>query len=142
MIKEFPKHITILIQSNGKPREGVLFHVVLAAKEKNDYTLGPFLSDSNGQFELTKDYVSKEISKMLSEFPMDYSSAIDEIKDSIIFQIDGKNTIEKRIQVLSKYYPDNAIELINKYELSINKQFVEDKSIKKELNSRIEIALT
>ena len=140
-MSKFPDHIVISITSNGKPLPKVLFEVIVISNQKNNYTIGPFLTDAFGKSDLTKELVIKEINKAMAEFPMDYSSNLDNCKDVIVIKIEGKVSIEKKIQSLLRYYPDYGIELISAFENSINITFLNDFKIEKQINDRIEIAL-
>lgn len=141
-MSKFPDHICISILSNGKPLAKVLFYVIVISKQKNNYTLGPFLTDDLGKFNLLKELVIKEINIAMTEFPMDYSSSLEDCTNTIVIEIDGKESIEKSIQNLLKYYPINANELISTYENSINRTFVNDFKIEKYINDWIEISIT
>lgn len=141
-MSKLPKYICISIISNGKPLTKVLFYIIIISKHKNNYTLGPFLTDDSGKYNLSKEIVIKEIDIAMTEFPMDYSSHLEDCTNNIVIVIEGKETIEKKIQSLLKYYPVNAKTLISVYENSINSTFVSDFKIEMQINDRIEISLT
>lgn len=141
-MSKFPDHICISILSNGKPLAKVLFYVIVISKQKNNYTLGPFLTDDLGKFNLLKELVIKEINIAMAEFPMDYSSSLEDCTNTIVIEIDGKESIDKSIRNLLKYYPINANELISAYENSINRTIVNDFKIEKYINDWIEISIT
>jgi hypothetical protein len=141
MMMKFPDHVTISIFYNNSPLVNILIYVIIKVQNKNNFTLGPFLSDQNGECFLTREFVFAEMKKTVEIFPMDYSAELKNILNVIDIQIDSKETIEKRILTLSEFYPESSIELKAKYGISFNRQLNNDFKVQKEITQRIKIVL-
>jgi len=88
----------------------VLF-VVLFATRKNNYTLGPFLTDEKGEVTITRKVIEKEIADTKKEFPMDYSDDLSECQFKILVTIESAESLAERWKKLKEYYPDRANKL-------------------------------
>lgn len=115
---EWPKNLTIKVCSPDKKysvKKLVLF-ILISATHKNDYSLGPFFTDENGEVAITRNTVEKEICKTYDESPMDYTSTLDECRSQVTIEIESKTSLQERWQRLNEFYPKEAehlMEIIN-----------------------------
>ncbi len=91
---------------NGKPIENLLVYFTLFANKKNDYSIGPFLSDINGEIKLSKSKLEDEIKKSRELFIMDYSSDLEDCKQELGISIDDMKDIEIRLKKINNFYPE------------------------------------
>lgn len=65
--------ITAIDSDTGCAIPEVAFVLALRAQEKNDYFVGPFITDRDGRAEFTKEVCEKEIERTKQMFIMDYA---------------------------------------------------------------------
>jgi hypothetical protein len=129
---KWPSQLLIRIVSR-KTKQGVenlLFYVLILAERKNDYALGPFLTDRRGEVTLSKEQVLQAIQKAQQEFAMDYADDLEQCKDLISVIIDNKDVLHERLNRLNKYYPEAAERLRTLLKKAANSNV---KSIEKEI---------
>ena len=97
--------------------------VTILANKKNNYSTGSLKTNSNGKIILLKLEIENIIDKAMNEFIMDYSSTIDECKDSIIITVENISDLDFRIKKIEKHYPENAKNLSKLVDNCSNKIF-------------------
>lgn len=80
MTDVFPKEIRIRIvdASRRNPVPGVPVLLMLVAERKNDYPVGPLISDQAGRVVFTRSQMTESITLNQKHFPMDYAGKLDE----------------------------------------------------------------
>lgn len=99
----------------------VLFIQVLVAR-KNNYSLGPLVTDGLGRVTLAKADVDRAISEAMRESPMDYSSEISSCTGDLLIMVDDQEALEKRIERIATFYPDEAARLRSLAENRVNRE--------------------
>jgi len=118
--------IKILEKISLLPVPGVYFEIELIAQFKNNYFIGPFITDSFGESIITKDIIIQQINRDKDFYMMDYASDIDDCDDEIIIHVLSGESIRQKINNVKKYFPENA-ELLNAlFSVSINERFTVD----------------
>jgi len=74
-----PDTLTIVARDRktGLPAEGVAIVLVLFAKEKNNYTVGPLISNANGEVKFTREECEFSVKRSQEMFLMDYQGDLD-----------------------------------------------------------------
>jgi carboxypeptidase C (cathepsin A) len=83
------------------PLDNFLLYIKTYAKHKNDFYLGPFVSDKNGVITITKNDLDNEVTANYESGLMDYSS----IENSFTFvelRLYDQNEIDKMIESRTK----------------------------------------
>lgn len=121
----FPKNLKITIKdhSTKKPISNVLFYIELIAPEKNNYYIGPFLTDTLGETIISKIIVNKQISESRALFIMDYVSSLEDCKENIKINIFNGKELRQRLHSTKKYFPEDAKHLEDLFNNSINEKF-------------------
>jgi len=103
----------------------VLFHVRIMSSKKNDYSMGPFVSNKSGKFMIEKNEIKKSIRESKNKFPMDYASNLEECT-GIEIQVDSIKTINSRLEKIERFYPEKASDLRRKMKRNIENNRVKD----------------
>ena len=104
-----PDEITIrCLSASGAPIENIMVFVRIHATHKNDYVVGPLLSDGDGLCRLTRAAVQAEIADAMHLFPMDYSSTLEQCSDTVTVVLESTVEMERRIATVERYWPDRA----------------------------------
>lgn len=136
---DFPDKLKIKLNEKNtmKPISSILFFIKLKAKNKNNYFIGPFLTDIFGEVIIDKEYVNKQIDESKDLFVMDYTSNLEECEVEIEICIFSGENLKQRIQKANKYFPKDAKHLEGLYEESINDKFSMDIIKVLEINDEI-----
>jgi spore coat polysaccharide biosynthesis protein SpsF (cytidylyltransferase family) len=102
-----PERILLKIKSSKYPVDNLILYIEIIAREKNNYGLGPLKTDQNGEVEVTRKMIEKEIHESKRMFIMDYSSNIEECSDEIIIKISSQEDLQRIRKNLQKFYPNN-----------------------------------
>lgn len=96
----FPKTVTFrLINAKTKsPIPNVAASLVLYAHSKNDYYVGPKISDKAGRVIFTKEDCLKEIEASQKMFLMDYSSSLDQCLPKVSIKIKSRDEMVAAIE--------------------------------------------
>lgn len=105
----FPEKLTLKFVSSitKMPIAGLIVLVILKAKEKNDYSLVPLLTDKNGELNIFKQDAIKIITKAQIEAPMDYAGTLEDVT-SLKIVVENDQALRERYQRILKYYPEDA----------------------------------
>lgn len=100
-----------VLEKSNKPIANLATMLILYANRKNDYSIGPKISDEDGIVAFTKSECLKEIEVSKKTFLMDYSSSLVECLPKFTLRIINMNQIDRIIeywkenkQILSKLY--------------------------------------
>jgi carboxypeptidase C (cathepsin A) len=99
-----PDKITVKLikqRQQDLPLDNFLLYIKTYAKHKNDFYLGPFVSDKNGVITITKNDLDNEVTATYESGLMDYSS----IENSFTFvelRLYDQNEIDKMIESRTK----------------------------------------
>ncbi len=106
----FPDKISITVENleDKKAAQNLVCYVEILAQKKNNYTLGPFLTDESGKIVLTQRLIGDTITEWMNEYPMDYASDLSDCKDEIVIKIPPIAQLKERVTILEKFYPDEA----------------------------------
>lgn len=110
---QWPDCVKIIFQSTNaryKTSKLIVF-IEIHASHKNNYTLGPFKVDDNGELEIARHTIEEQISSIQEQFPMDYADTLDKCDSEITVEIESKSSLEGRWRSLNEFYPDDAMEL-------------------------------
>jgi carboxypeptidase C (cathepsin A) len=101
-----PDKITVkLIKQRQQdfPVDNILLYIKTSARHKNDFYLGPFVSDKNGVVTITKNDINNEVTATYESGLMDYSS----IENSFTFvelRLYDQDEIDRMIQSRTKVW--------------------------------------
>ncbi len=77
----FPDMLTVVARSRdtGLPAEGIAIFLVLFAESKNNYTVGPLISDERGEVKFISAQREFAIKRAQEMFIMDYEGDLGEL---------------------------------------------------------------
>ncbi len=128
----FPEIVKFtFVDSNTKQSiKNIAASLILYAYKKNDYYVGPKISDKNGNIYFTKDDCLKEIKSSQKFYIMDYSSNLEECLNKVSIKIKDfkelKLGINKMRQLRNIYqnYWDCSEEHLNALERVDNAKYI------------------
>lgn len=97
---KFPDTLTVLARDRdtGLPVKGVAIILVLFAKHKNDYNVGPLITDETGRVEFTRAECEFAIQRAQEAFVMDYQGNLEDCRPVIEVGIHLPEHIETMLQ--------------------------------------------
>lgn len=99
----------IFIGSEGLLK-GLIVYVIFYSSRKNNFTIGPLLSNAQGEIILCENVVRKVISNSKNDFPMDYDGGIEDCyKVEVI--VESMEELKSRFDRLNEFYSDSAASL-------------------------------
>lgn len=122
MKSNWPRSLNFKLIADGKAASNVLVYFILISTNKNNFTIGPMLTNNAGLVELTKDIMIKSIETHKQNYPMDYVDTLDSCI-GIEILVESICELEKRINRLIEYYPQKATKLQNLVVNSSNIKF-------------------
>jgi hypothetical protein len=90
--------VTILEQNTNLPIEELAVVLELFATRKNNYIIGPFVSDSLGQVKFTRDECKRSIKADKEMFLMDYIDDLEECKQCLDVRLHSPEHIAAMLQ--------------------------------------------
>ena len=92
----FPDTLTVLVRDEGAglPAKDVAVVLVLFAAHKNDYSVGPLISDENGHVEFTRAECEFAIKRAQEMFLMDYSGNLGSCRPVIEVRLHPQERVE------------------------------------------------
>lgn len=101
----FPSKLSIefVDVQSSHPIKNLVIFFTLFAKEKNNYTIGPFLSNKEGRCIIVRDKVKQDIKSSQSMYVMDYKSQLEECKDEFTVHIASIQQIKFFLEDYKKY---------------------------------------
>lgn len=107
----WPEMLNLIFRLGGKPCERLVIYVSLLAKKKNNYSLGPFLTNESCEIGISADYVRAQMELTRQDFPMDYEFLnLDEISE-ITVEIESRKSLTERYKRIQTFYPHEAMRL-------------------------------
>jgi hypothetical protein len=108
----WPQRLTLTFLSvpDGECIRNLAVGLTITMERKNDYHLGPFLTDQHGSIELGIEEVERSIQEVQGESLMDYSP-IDlraRPKFDIEISIESKQGLRSRAERLKPFFPDRS----------------------------------
>jgi len=107
---------------NGYSIKNLLVTIILRVKIKNDYYIGPLITNDIGIIEVTQDELETEINKIQADFIMDYAASIHDCVN-VEIKIEDILDLEKKVKNLKNWDSDKAYELQEKIKNSVNSQY-------------------
>ncbi len=100
----FPNRVTFRLfdSKRGVSASNVAVSLVLYARKKNDYFVGPKITDKNGKVVFEKRECIKEIENSKKIYLMDYSSNLEDCSPKISIKIKPRNEINFAVENMRK----------------------------------------
>jgi hypothetical protein len=97
---ELPEILTVtaLDQKTSLPAEGLAIVVELFASRKNDYIVGPAISDFSGQVKFTRDECERSVKSDQQMFLMDYVGDISDCAPYLEIRLHAPEHIARMLQ--------------------------------------------
>ena len=101
----FPEKVSLqfLDEKTQQPIPKLVVSLTLLAHRKNDYPVGPVLTDQNGLVSFSRNDCLKAIEDSKTLFLMDYASSLEECLPKVLLKIMSKEEIESCIQARTEY---------------------------------------
>jgi len=101
----FPDQLIVRLveEDTGCPVPYIAITLTLYARKKNDYHLGPDLSDSSGIITIDRDWVKRSLEANINCFPMDYYSTMGDCYPYIGIKIMSIDDIHRAIAAMKLY---------------------------------------
>lgn len=116
-----PKNIEFLfINKRHQIQSDLIVFFILKVPRKNDYYIRS-KTDKDGRINLERGMISYQISRNMKDFPMDYSSTLEECTIMEI-RIETKEELENKIISMENYYPEEALLFKNEMNACRNNQ--------------------
>ncbi len=106
------KDIFVKIRNDSGVLSNFICSVQLLVYKKNDFSIGFFKTDENGEFIIKKSLIKKLIKTETFNFPMDYNDNIKNFNGEIKFLIESQMDLQNRLNRIIEFYPENS-ELMN-----------------------------
>lgn len=106
----WPAEIVLKFTYCNNIASDLLVFVVLFAKQKNNYTIGPLLANDQGEIFLRELDLRSHIEKQQSDFPMDYDGGLGDCFGFEVIVEDAKELCQ-RVTRLREFYSDEADKL-------------------------------
>src|SRR5258708_11381985 len=96
----FPEKLTVVARdgATSQPVKDVAIVLVLFAKRKNDYSVGPLITNENGKVESTRAECESAIKQAQEAFVMDYHGDLESCRPLIEVRLHLPEYIEKMLQ--------------------------------------------
>ena len=116
-----PKNIEFLfINKRHQIQPDLIVFFILKVPRKNDYYIRS-KTDKDGKINLERGMISYQISRNMKDFPMDYSSTLEECTIMEI-RIETKEELENKIISMENYYLEEALLFKNEMNACRNNQ--------------------
>jgi len=113
--------------------EKLIVFFIFKSKIKNNFTIGPKVSNNSGDIILTKKSVEEIIALSKNSSPMDYGGELSDC-DLLSIVVETRSELEERITRLNEFYPNNALALQKILESASN----DERSLNKEIKMPIQ----
>jgi uncharacterized protein (UPF0371 family) len=114
--------IRILFTHKGFSVKDLSITLVLRVKIKNDYYIGPIVSNDKGIIEVTPQQLELAIKQAQSDYIMDYAANLDECKEVALI-IDDIEELKKTVESLAIMHPEKVSELQKLIRKSVNAHY-------------------
>ncbi len=125
----FPEllRVHLLEEEPRTPIQKIAIKITFFAPLKNNYSITPCLSDSEGNINISKEWVIKSLQEIRNMFVMDYSSSLEECAPFVTIESLSENEVLKLISGMKNYNLRNGGGGIGvsiaELEISVNKSF-------------------
>ena len=106
----WPSELIFKFICDNKLISNLLVYVVLLSKLKNNFTIGYFITNRNGEIRIAKGFMLKAIETAKADYPMDYCGTLDDCS-GIEIVVETINELKIQIERGREFYPDKANEL-------------------------------
>lgn len=106
----WPSELTFRFICDNKLVSNLLVYVVFLSRLKNNFTIGPLITNENGEIIIAQDFVVETIEKAKVEFPMDYSGTLYDCYGIEVI-VETTDDLITRIDRGREFYPEKANEL-------------------------------
>lgn len=117
-----PTYINFIFSHEGINIPNLIVYLSLNVKNKNNYTIGPLITNEKGEITLTKKQVESTMNQYNLDFPMDYAGSLDSCI-GIDILVESYEELKNRLLALQEFYPQNALLLKNAIKTCTNKNF-------------------
>jgi hypothetical protein len=106
----WPEMVTIKVidSTSTMPIPKLLLFVEVLAQHKNHYSIGPLVTNKEGEAILTRAQVEKAIADLMRDSPMDYSSKLSDCTGEVRITVDDEGSLAQRIDRVRTFYPEDA----------------------------------
>jgi hypothetical protein len=96
----FPEKVTVVVRDRetGLSVNGVAILLMLFAARKNDYSVGPFITDEHGAVNFTRAECEFTIKQAREMFLMDYNNSLGECRPFVDIQLHPHELVEGMIR--------------------------------------------
>lgn len=117
-----PSYIKFIFSNEGVNIPNLIVYFILNVKNKNDYTIGPLITNERGEITLTKGQLESIINQYNMDSPMDYAGSLDSCI-GIDILVESYEELRNRLLALQEFYPQNALSLKNAIKVCMNKNY-------------------
>ena len=107
MKTNWPSKLIFKFTRDGKLISNLLIYIVLLAKLKNNFTIGPLTTDENGEIRITHKIMKEAIENAKADYPMDYSGTLDDCMGVEVI-VETMNELRSRFNRGREFYPKEA----------------------------------
>ena len=133
----FPEKVNfkIIDKQTSKPVENVAVSLQLYAARKNDYFVGPFISDTEGLVSFTRESCLHEIESSKKFYLMDYSSTIGECLPKVTLTVKEPEQVRFAVKEMTensdlyRKYWDCSESFLKRLASVANDQYISDSFI-------------
>lgn len=117
-----PNYIKFIFTNEGINIPNLIVYFILNVKNKNNYTIGPLITNERGEITLTKGQLESTINQYNMEYPMDYAGSMDSCI-GIDILVESYEELRNRLLALQEFYPQNAPSLKKAIKVCMNKNY-------------------
>jgi len=82
--------------------------VTLFTKSKNNHILSSLITNSEGEIYLTRKQLERTIEENFQEYPMDYSSVLEDCLPKILVEVESRKSLSEGWKRMKEFYPKEA----------------------------------
>ncbi|MCP5210982.1 MAG: hypothetical protein H6998_08680 [Hahellaceae bacterium] len=105
-----PNQLRFIFKGSNGLIEGLIVYFIFYSNIKNNFTIGPLMSNERGEIILSEELVKEVISNSKNDFPMDYDGGIEDCYKLEVV-VESKKELKDRVVRLEEFYPENALSL-------------------------------
>ena len=98
-----PSYIKFIFSNEGVNIPNLIVYFILNVKNKNDYTIGPLITNERGEITLSKGQLESTINQYNMEYPMDYAGSLDSCI-GIDILVESYEELRNRLLALQEFY--------------------------------------
>lgn len=127
----WPSKMIIKFICDGKLVSNLLVYFILLSETKNNFSIGPFITNKNGEIELTHKIMTETIENAKADYPMDYSGTLDDCM-GVEVVVETVNELRSRINRGKEFYPNEATVLEELIQKCSNSKYTGERIIYKQ----------